>query len=404
MARAAATPQRVVVLINENKTVDFSFRSLAAFGADVKQYPAASVLKAAPNYDQPHDRSAWVHYRMGDYPAVAKQLDNDVVQPLHAWLAKTYTFCDHHFGVGTNSTAGHMLAIGGQVSTLKNPPFGPGGPQWDMPSIFVHAEKAGITWVAVVDQDAYPVKLYTELNTKARAANIHPAIAGQADPFVTLVQAGKLPQLTYAWSPAGYDEHPPLKSDPAYLAHAHDLLWRRIDAVVQAGLWPTTTFIFTYDDWGGYADHVVTPVAETVPDQLHPKGFALIGGSRLPLLMFGGRVKQGIDNTWHSHASIPKTIVDVFGLPPFGVARVDTAPSLVGRIDAGLNRPAPPRYGTTITQPKPPSPAPKPVPPPAWKGGTNTSLPAVVLNGGKTMPPPNDGVVRTKPPSPPKQA
>lgn len=32
------------------------------------------------------------------------QIDNDVVLPFYSWLAKMFTFCDHHFGLGTNST------------------------------------------------------------------------------------------------------------------------------------------------------------------------------------------------------------------------------------------------------------------------------------------------------------
>jgi hypothetical protein len=152
MARAASSP-RVVVFLQENKTPDFSFRSMAAFGADIAEYEAARVLSAAPDYDQPHDRNAWVHFRIGDYAAVRTQLDNDKIQPLHAWLAKNFTFCDHHFAIGSNSTSGHLLTIGGQTPTLKNPPFGPGGPTWDMPSIFVHAERNGLTWAAVHPSD-----------------------------------------------------------------------------------------------------------------------------------------------------------------------------------------------------------------------------------------------------------
>jgi Phosphoesterase family len=339
MANASAT-DRVVVFLQENKTPDFSFRSLAAFGAAITEYPAARVLAAAPDYDQPHDRNAWVHYRTGDYPAVRTQLDNDRIQPLHAWLAKTFTFCDHHFGIGSNSTSGHLMAIGGQTPTLKNPPFGSGGPTWDMPSIFVHAERAGISWAAVPDQDGYPVKFYDELKVASRAANLHPTASATDDAFVNLVRSGRLPQLTYVWAPPGADEHPPFRaSDPGYLARAHDLLWRRIDAVVQAGLWATTTLMLAYDDWGGYADHVLTPVSETAVDARHPNGFALIGGSRLPLILFGGRVRKTIDNTWHSNASIPKTIIDLFGLPAFGVPRVDTAPSLAGFVDPTLTRP-----------------------------------------------------------------
>jgi hypothetical protein len=401
----AGSPQQVVVFLMENKTPDFSFRSLASFGADVVEYPPGQVLDVAPDHDQPHDRNAWVHFRVGDYPAVRTQLLNDRVQPLHAWLAKNFTFCDHHFGIGSNSTSGHLLTIGGQTPTLKNPPFGPGGPTWDMPSIFVHAERGGLTWAAVPDGDGYPVKFYDELATPARAARIHPTRSATDDAFIRLVEAGDLPQLTYAWGPAGADEHPPFNgSDPDYLSRAHDLLWRRIDAVVQAGLWATTTFFLAYDDWGGYADHVVTPVVETVPDVLHPNGFAVIGGSRLPLVLFGGNVRKAIDNTWHSNASIPKTIIDLFGLGKLGVPRVDNAPSLAGFIRASLRRRKPPAFGTRITQPKPPSTRPAPIPPPPWRGPANQPLGPVILNGHKLLPAPHDANVRKTPPKLPKQA
>jgi hypothetical protein len=391
--KAGATP-RVIVFIQENKTTDFYFPSLASWGADVRH--DRPLLTAAPNFDQPHDRNAWVHFSMGDYPGVDAAIDNDALIPLYSWLAKTYTFSDHHFGAGSNSTPGHMLAVGGQMPTLKNPPFGSGGPEWDIPSIFLHAERAGVSWAAFPGASDYPLKFYKELRSAAATKNIH-----APGDFIKMAAAGTLPQLVYAWSPDGSDEHPPAKSDPGYLARGHALVWQRIDAVVKAGHWQDTVFILTWDDWGGYADHVTTPAIELVPDALHPHGFPIIGGSRIPLILFGGQVKQAIDNSWHSHASIVKTIVDLFGLPPFGVPRVDTAPSLVGFVSSTLKRPAPPAFGASITQPAAPIPTPKPTPPAPWSGPVGAPLPALVANHGKTLPAPTDGVVNAKPPKPP---
>ena len=70
--------------------------------------------------------------------------------------------------------------------------------------------------------------------------------AGQPDPFVTMAHADTLPRLVYARSPTGHDEHPPFQtSDPGSLTRGQDFIWQRIDAVVKAGLWPSTTFIPT---------------------------------------------------------------------------------------------------------------------------------------------------------------
>jgi len=160
-------------------------------------------------------------------------------------------------------------------------------------------------------------------------------------------------------------------------------------------------FILTWDDWGGYADHVATPESEVVADALHSQGFQIVGGSRIPLIVFGCQVKQGIDNSWHSHASIPKTVADLLGLGPIGIPRVDSAPSLSGRVSSKLTRPAPSAFGTIVTQPTPPSPTPKPARPSAWAWPLRQPLPALVGNGGKTIPAPADGVVKPKPPKAP---
>jgi len=394
-------PKRIVVFIQENKTTDFYFPTLAEWGADVVN--SGQLLSDAPDFDQPHDRNSWVHYKMGDYPAARFQVDNDTVIPFYSWLAKEFTFCDHHFGLGTNSTPGHMLAIGGQTPTLRNPSSTQAPPLWDLPTIFKHVERAGLTWGAFPDDHGYPVQFYTELSDAASKKNIHRSSPAH-DPFTDMATKGSLPQLSYVWSPGGFDEHPPHKPDPKYAQRGHNLIWQRVDAAVKAGDWADTVFILTWDDWGGYTDHVSTPDAEQVPDALHPGGFQVLGGSRIPLLMFGGTVKQGIEPEWHSHASLAKTVIDLFGLDKFGVTRVDTAPSLAGRVDHTLQRQKPPAFGTTVVQPKPPHPTPKPVPPGPWGGPNGAPMPDLMANHHKTIPAPRDGVVRPQPPQLPSEA
>jgi len=390
----AITGHRVIVFLQENKTTDFYFRTLAKWGAVVAQH---ANVTAPPNFDQPHDRNAWVHYSMGDYPALAAQIDNDTVIPFYSWLAKQFVFCDHHFAAGSNSTSGHMLAVGGQTPTLKNPPFVGPHPVWDIPSIFTAAQAGGVSWAAFPDQSGYPTKFYTSLNVTPGSANVHPP-----KDFIPMAKAGSLPQVCYVWSPAGYDEHPPHVSDPTYVTKGQDLVWDRVQAVIDGGGWADTTFILSWDDWGGYTDSVPTPSIETVPDAIHPDGYAAIGGSRIPLLMFGGKVTQAIDHEWHSHACIPKTVIDLLGLPAMGVPRVDTSPSLADHVDSSLTRPLPPAPGSTFTQPKAPHPRPKPTPPAPWPGSLNQPMPALVTLDGSALPAPTDGLVRPKPPKPPK--
>ncbi len=392
---ATIAGHRVIVFIQENKTTDFYFPTMAAWGAAVEN--RGGLLQAPPNYDQPHDRNSWVHYRMGDYPALAAQVDNDAVIPFYSWLAKQFIFADHHFGSGSNSTPGHMLAIGGQMPTLKNPPFFGPHPVWNLPSIFTVAEAGGVSWGAFPDAGGYPTKFYASLTTAPGNSNVYPP-----KDFIPMAKAGTLPEVCYVWSPSGYDEHPPHVSAPDYVTKGQNLVWDRVQAVIDGGGWADTTFILTWDDWGGYADSVVTPSIETATDALHPRGFQAIGGSRIPLIMFGGRVKQGVDAEWHSHASIPKTIMELLGLPKMGVPRVDGAPTLAHHVDATLTRPVPPAPGAAIVQPTPPTPTPTPVAPAPWAGPTDQPLTALVTFDGSVVPAPTDGVVRSKPPAPPK--
>ena len=388
---------RVVILMQENKTTDYYFPTLADWGADVQN--SGNLLAAPPIPDPTHDRSAWVHYKMGDYTAAAVQIDNDRVIPYYSWLAKQFTFCDHHFGLGTNSTPGHMLAVGGQTPTLRNPPMGT-KPVWDLPTIFKHVERAGISWGAFTGADRYPIQFYTELSNPASQTHVYTSSDPASDKFTKMATAGTLPDFCFVWSPNGYDEHAPDRThDPAYVKKGQDLTWQRVDAVVQAGGWRDTVFMLTWDDWGGYADHLATPNAETVVDVLHPGGFQVLGGSRIPLVMFGGHVKQGIEPNWHSHACLLKTTIDLFRLPPFGVPRVDTARSLGGRVDPALDRPQPPKFGSAIAQPAAPNPRPRPVPPAPWEGPNAKPVPNLVANGGKSIPAPNDAVVRAQPPN-----
>ena len=387
---------RIVILMQENKTPDFYFPTLARWGANIQN--RGSLLAAPPLPDPQHDRDAWVHYKMGDYVPSMLQIDNERLLPFYSWLAKQFTYCDYHFGLGSNSTPGHMLAVGGQTPTLRNPP-GKASPVWDLPTIFKHVEAGGHTWGAFTGTDRYPVNFYQELANPTSRRNIYTSTAAADDQFTAKALGGTLPDFCFVWSPAGYDEHAPDQShDPEYVTKGHNLTWQRVDAVAKAGAWANTVFLLTWDDWGGYADHVSTPNAETVIDALHPHGFQLLGGSRIPMLMFGGQVKQGIDTSWHSHAVIAKTVIDLFGLGPFGVARVDGSAPLAGRVDPTLVRPLPPPLGSPIVQPSPPTPAPPVQGPQSWTGPNAQPLPNLVANGGASIPAPDDAVVRPNPP------
>ena len=128
--------------------------------------------------------------------------------------------------------------------------------------------------------------------------------------------AGRLPQLSMVWHDSPYDEHP-----VADVRLGQDAIWQAVTAVAAAGLWDDTVFLLTWDDWGGFDDHVAAPDVEHTPD-----GVQLAYGPRVPLLLFGGRVRPGIDSRWTSHVSIGRTCWTCSGCPRSGCPASTTHP------------------------------------------------------------------------------
>ena len=155
-----------------------------------------------------------------------------------------------------------------------------------MPSLPGHAGDHGLTWKAYTGSSGYPVQFYAQLKGSPNIVTSAQFNAGDA--------AGALPAFSMIWHDAPNDEHP-----IANVTLGHNQVWQAVDAVATAGLWNSTVFMLTWDDWGGYDDHVATPNVET-----HLGGVQLAYGPRVPLLLFGGRVKPGIDHRWSSHVAI----------------------------------------------------------------------------------------------------
>ncbi len=380
----AGAVKRVIIMVQENHTVDSYFRGLAPYGGNVAtDWPTASN---PPPSDQPHDRNAYFAWLTGASSGARVQFDTARVLPYYLYLAVTGAFLENHCaGFGTNSTANHLIIVGGQSPTLKNPSF-THPPEWDMPSLPGLAGDHGVSWRAYAAANGYPVAFYTQLKGSAN-------VVSSAN-FVADAASGGLPELVMLWHDSPLDEHP-----PADVTQGMNIIWQSVDAVVRAGQWEETVFMLTWDDWGGYDDHVKTPALEYTPDNVQ-----LAYGPRIPLLVFGGHVKTGIDSRWCGHASITKTAIDLLGLPALGMPRVDEGPTFADLVDPNrAGGPAPPAYGAMLSIPPAPSPAiaPRPLPPPPVAAPSPVS--DVILRSGPTLPAPNDAPLPRQP-APPANA
>ena len=373
-------------MIQENHTVDNYFRGLAAWGANVATgWPTCVNPPPQPPFSAsypPHHRRAYFDW-LTTGKAEHSQFDTVKDIPFYLYLAITGAFLENHCaGFGTNSSPNHMLLIGGQSPTLDNPPRQP-MPVWDMPSLPGLAGDHGAGWRCYVPPDHFPIGFYKQLRG---SANVLPS-----SQFVADAKAGGLPPLVYLWHASGDDEHP-----PADITTGMNLIWQSVDAAVQGGAWNDTVFMLTYDDWGGFDDHVATPAVEYTPDNVQ-----LAYGPRVPLIVFGGAVKPGIDSRWCSHVSVPRTAIQLLGLPNLGVPRLDSDAGLADLVDASMTpNPPPPAFGSAINFPPAPSPTPPVRPLPPRPAGAPVPVGPVLLRSGKTLPPPNDAPL-PKQPKPP---
>jgi phospholipase C len=86
----------------------------------------------------------------------------------------------------------------------------------------------------------------------------------------------------------------------------------------QHGYWYDTAILITWDDWGGWYDHVVPP---PLPATAPPEAASYEYGFRVPLMVVSAYTPPAyVDNTVHDFGSILRFIEDVFGglgtIPP----------------------------------------------------------------------------------------
>jgi acid phosphatase len=132
---------------------------------------------------------------------------------------------------------------------------------------------------------------------------------------------GKLPAVSF-YKPAGrWTQHPSytdVKSGDEHMASV-------LDALRRSPQWKDMLVVLTYDENGGYWDHVPPPRGPGWGDWIGP-------GTRVPALLIGPHVKRGhVDTTSYDTGSILKFITERWGLEPLPGVRPN-----VGNLSAAL--------------------------------------------------------------------
>jgi phospholipase C len=130
--------------------------------------------------------------------------------------------------------------------------------------------------------------------------------------FKKALAAGTLPAVSWITPNGRNSEHP-----PASIADGQAYVTGLVNLIMKSDAWSSTAIFLSWDDWGGYYDHVVPPVIDG-------NGYGL----RVPALVISPYAKTGyIDHQTLSHDAYLKFIEDDF----IAGSRID--PATDGRPD-----------------------------------------------------------------------
>ena len=206
---------------------------------------------------------------------------------------------------------------------------------FDYPIILDLLDEAGISWgVYNMNWDSVPFGNTDNVFVFWKRYAHDQRTRGSKGSFLNDARKGRLPNVSWLISSFahGKDEHP-----PADVSVGMTLQEECITAVRESPQWERSAFLLTYDEHGGYFDHVAPP-------QIDAYGL----GVRVPLWVVSPHAKQGPVESKHAadHASTLKLIEAVFGLPTLASRNhlFDTSTPTGGNFQAN-GAPAPPRDG-----------------------------------------------------------
>jgi phospholipase C len=342
--------KHVVFLIKENRTFDNLFGSFP--GADGARYgmddgerrPLVRGTDGRTDADIPHcytcALAAWNSGKMDGFNQsdsadrwAYTQLGKDQLPNYWRW-ARRFVLSDNFFASAQGpSFPNHLYSIAAQSGGAHDNPrrspmlthgsntFGcdaprkqlvqvydsEGNAKWVPPCFDFATEgdllnRAGIPWsyyAATEQQKGYIWSAYSAI----RRYREHPGRWAQhmypVDQVVRDIAADRLPPVTWITPRFELSEHPEYN-----FCHGENWSTKVIDAIMRSPMWPTTAIFLTWDDYGGFYDHVPPP-------QVDDFGF----GIRVPMLVISPYAERGVvDHRLGEFSSVLRFIEDNWGL------------------------------------------------------------------------------------------
>jgi phospholipase C len=301
------------------------------------------------------------------------------VLPFPYSLARTFTVANRWFCSAPCQTYPNrrFLMAGtayGNIATdnesLTDPPP-PNG------TIFDRLHAYGISWrnyftdlpqtgIIPTIVERYPANLapFAQFLTDCASASL-PSVSFVDPEFGVLSSVGAGLASVPALAPiaAGLETTGGDEEDPQDMGYGENWAYTAVQAVLDSPAWARTLLIYTYDEHGGYYDHVPPPSAiapDSIPPQLGPgdvPGGYDIYGPRVPAIVVSPYSRpNAVTNVVHDHTSVLATIESKWNLPALTYRDANAKP-VTDFLDLGRAAFLEP---PTIARPLPP-----PVPAPA---------------------------------------
>jgi phospholipase C len=174
-------------------------------------------------------------------------------------------------------------------------------PRWPCSDVAVlpdRLEAAGISWKEYRGENEWvqPLRMVKHVRFSSMYDNV---VTPQL--FLADLQAGTLPAVSWLTPPFALSDHPPTS-----MCAGEDWTVEYLNALMKSQYWDSTAVILTWDDFGGFYDHVAPP---------HVDLYGL--GPRVPAIVISPYARPGfIDHTTYEFASVLRFIETIFDVPP----------------------------------------------------------------------------------------
>jgi len=188
----------------------------------------------------------------------------------------------------------------------------------DLPTIFDRLQDKGVDWKFYIQSydPSVTYRTYRTLEDTDKGAQViwapvldyarfldRPELRKHIVPleqYYLDLAHGTLPAVSYI-VPSGASEHP-----PGSIQAGERFVRGLINALMRSSAWPSSAFLWTYDDWGGWYDHVVPPTVDA---------YGL--GFRAPALLVSPYARRGhVDSVVRDFTSGLKFIERNWGVAP----------------------------------------------------------------------------------------